>query len=93
MEPRRRLELVVRPRNLALRTAARLEEEIRAYPRIYGIFYTAMTRNRTLRNTVGRAKAAVRDAGSGPHASTAVEPALLRSRREQAVGARLGIPR
>lgn len=79
------------PRDAALRVAARLEQEIRAYPRVYSAFYAAMTRNRAIRDLVGRAKAGVRGGGAGAHSATVAEPPLLQARREAAVAARLGL--
>jgi hypothetical protein len=82
-----------RSRALVLRAAARLEQEIRAYPRVYAAFYAALTRNRTARTLVGRAKAGVRGGGAAVRTAAVEEPALLRRRREAAVAARLGLPR
>ena len=76
---------------LALRAAGRLEQEIRAYPRVYRVFYTALTHNRAVRTVVGRAKAGVRGGGAAAHTSAVEEPAVLRARREAAVAARLGL--
>lgn len=78
-------------RSLAVRAAARAEQEIRAYPRVHSAFYTALTRNKTVRDLVGRAKAGVRGGGAPAHAPSVAEPALLRARREAAVAARLGL--
>lgn len=78
---------VVRP------LAARVEQEIRAYPRVYTAFYGVLTRNAWVRDLVGRTKAGVRGGGALAHASAVQEPTVLRERREAAVAARLGLRR
>lgn len=89
MDPRAGVDVDLK--TLALRAAARAEQEIRAYPRVHSAFYTALTRNKVVRDLVGRAKAGVRGGGAPAHASSAEEPALLRGRREAAIAARLGL--
>lgn len=79
------------PRHLLLGAAARVEQEIRAYPRVYRAFYTVLTRYPPVRDLVGRAKAGVRGGGAASQSPGVVEPALLRGRREAAVAARLGL--
>jgi hypothetical protein len=83
--------LDVTPRHLLLRAAARLEQEIRAYPRVYRAFYEALNRCGPVRDLVGRTKAGVRGGGATSRPPAVVEPALLRARREAAVAARLGL--
>lgn len=78
-------------KGLTIRAAARAEQEIRAYPRVHSAFYTALTRNKAVRDLVGRAKARVRGGGVAAYASSGEEPPLLRARREAAVARRLGL--
>ena len=78
-------------RHLLLRVAARAEQEIRAYPRVYAAFYGALTRNRPGRGLGGRTKAGVRGPGAAARPHGVAEPALLRAQREQAVAQRLGL--
>lgn len=78
-------------RRLALRVAARAEQEIRAYPRLYSAFYAALTRNRRVRELVGRTKDGVRGGGAQLSRPTVQEPAALRALREDAVARRLGL--
>lgn len=71
--------------------AARLEQEIRSYPRLYSGFYTVLNRYEPLRRLAGRVKDDVRRGWEAPTPSSLEEPALLRARREAAVAARLGL--
>lgn len=78
-------------RDLAVALAARAEQEIRAYPRAYDLFYRALTRSSRVSALVGRAKDGVR-AGTAT-AGSAREPAdvpLVHERRVVAARRRLG---
>lgn len=74
------------------RLASRLEQEIRAYPRVYGAFYRALNASPAVRRTVGRVKTAVRE-GSMRSAAPASQPPLTEGdrRRRTATAARLGL--
>lgn len=78
-------------RHLALRVAGRLEQEIRAYPRVYAGFYRILNRKQAVRALVGRTKAGVRGGGASVRATSVQEPELLRRQREATVAARLGL--
>jgi hypothetical protein len=79
-------------RALAVRAAARAEQEIRAYPRLHAGFYAVITRNPALRNLAGKAKTRVRGAAS-PLARPVflLEDPEVQDRRRTAVAARLGL--
>jgi hypothetical protein len=75
-----------------LRVAARAEQEIRAYPRVYDGFYRALTRNAVVRRVVGRAKAGVRSRDDpGATGDQAPEAAAVAEARDRTVARRLGL--
>ena len=77
---------------LSWRTASRLEQEIRAYPRVYRTFYRALSASPTVRAAVGRIKTGVRE-GSTRAAPEPWQPPLTDGdrRRRTATAARLGL--
>jgi hypothetical protein len=86
------MDMVVTARALALRAAARAEQEIRAYPRVYRFFYEALNRSSRVRRAVGRAKSGVRGpAASWSHPLPEDAPEVV-CRREAAARVRLGLP-
>lgn len=72
--------------------AARLEQEIRAYPRVYSAFYRTLNASPAVRRGVGRVKRRVRQDGR-PLSAPAGAPALTLAlqRREQVTAVRLGL--
>jgi hypothetical protein len=77
---------------VAIRVAARAEQEIRAYPRLHNAFYTAVTRNPALRHLAGRARDRVRGAEAGRGAApVAGQEPEVEARRRAAVAHRLGL--
>ena len=60
-------------RRLAVAVAARAEQEIRAYPKAYDLFYRALTRSSRVSALAGRIKDGVRAGTSST--SAAAEPA------------------
>lgn len=77
---------------LGVRVAARLEQEIRSYPRLHRGFYVLITRNPVVRDLAGRVKDRVRGSGDTPTAEAVpAEPADLQARRLAGVAARLGL--
>lgn len=82
----------MRLRVLAVGLVSRVEQEIRAYPKAYDLFYRALTRSARARALVGRAKDRVR--ATTMTRSAADEPLddpLVVVRREQAAARRLGL--
>jgi hypothetical protein len=74
------------------RGAARVEQEIRAYPRVYMAFYRALNASPTVRRAVGRVKSRLRHGGAAPGAIRPQAPQTLADqRREQAITVRLGL--
>lgn len=72
--------------------ASRLEQEIRAHPRLHDAFYRLATRTPLFNSTVGRAKAAVRGAQADQVAVLRPEDSpRVNARREAAVAASLGL--
>jgi hypothetical protein len=79
-------------RGAAIQLAARAEQEIRAYPRLHAAFYGVVTRNATVRHFVGRVKNRVRGSSSAESAGPVLrDDPEVRTLREQAVAARLGL--
>jgi hypothetical protein len=80
-------------RALTIRLVAWAEQEIRAYPKLYNAFYTAVTHNAPLRNLAGRVKERLRASYSAYEGSRVLptEEPQVAERRAQAVAARLGI--
>lgn len=79
-------------RVLAVRAAARAEQEIRAHPRLHSAFYAVITRNATVRDVAGRLKNRVRGAGHVPLVQpAAVDDPEVTARRHASVAARLGL--
>lgn len=77
---------------MAVRAAARVEQEVRAYPRMYDAFYRALNRSPRIRALVGRAKVEVRSAGlAAARPQEPPESPVVRQRREAAVARRLGL--
>jgi hypothetical protein len=75
-----------------LRVAARAEQEIRAYPRVYDAFYRVLTRHDTVRRLVGRTKAGVRSRGDAvATGDRAPEAEAVTEARERTVARRLGL--
>jgi hypothetical protein len=77
---------------LLWRGAARVEQEIRAYPRAYDLFYRALTRSPRARALAGRAKDRVRTSTvtSKAAAEPQDDPAVVMA-RERAAARRLGL--
>lgn len=77
---------------VVLRVAARAEQEIRAYPRVYDVFYRVLTRNNAARRLVGRTKAGVRSRDdNGATGDQAPEATAVAEARERTVSRRLGL--
>jgi hypothetical protein len=75
------------------RGAARIEQEIRAYPRVYSAFYRTLNASPAARRAVGRVKSRVRHGGAVPGATRSHAPRTLADQcREHAVAVRLGLP-
>lgn len=75
-----------------VRTAARLEQEIRAYPRVHATFYRVLTRSARVRGLVGNAKAAVRgEAGRAMATPELKESQLVLQRRFESAARRTGL--
>lgn len=80
----------MRPRGLAVEIVARLEQEIRAHPKAYDLFYGALTRSSRVSALAGRARDGVR---AGRQSTSAAEPddaPLVHQRRVAAARRRLG---
>lgn len=86
---------MIRPnaRALGVRVASRMEQEIRAYPRVYRGFYALMGRSARLRVLAGGYKDRVRASAAEvvPAGRLRDIPDPLRPQRERAVAARLGL--
>lgn len=85
--------VVVVARTVARRVVARAEQEVRAYPRAYALFYRVLTASPAVRAVVGRLKADLREDGTGvlgPAPGTWPTTAA-ELRRTTAVATRLGI--
>ncbi len=81
-------------RRTPVRLAARLEQEIRAHPRVHSAFYKAISSNAALRRAAGSVKDRVRHS-SGTTATVPlvfVEPEV-RTRLLRGIAARLGLER
>lgn len=83
-----------RAKTVLWRVASRAEQEIRAYPRVYGAFYRALNASPAVRRTVGVVKSGVREDGTAVAVATALDPppGVRQDRRLAAVAARLGLP-
>lgn len=83
----------MRARNLVVGLVSRFEQEIRAYPRAYDLFYRGVTRSPRVRALVGRAKDRVR-LTTGAARSATEEPSddpLVAAARQEAAARRLGL--
>lgn len=75
-----------------VRTASRLEQEIRAYPRVHATFYRALARSARVRALVGITKAAVRgEAGQAAAPPDLEESPLVLRRRFDGAAQRTGL--
>lgn len=76
----------------AVRSVSRIEQEIRAYPRLYAAFYSALNASPAVRRTVGKVKTGVRE--DGTHVVQEVQDGplgLAERRRSAATAVRLGL--
>ncbi len=70
-----------------------VEQEIRAYPRLYASFYAVVTRSAATRALAGRAKDLVRNQhAAAPRATLDVPDQAMVHRRRQALRVRLALP-
>lgn len=74
-----------------VRAASRLEQEIRAYPRVHATFYRVLTRSARVRALVGTTKAAVRGESGQAAPSELDESPLVLSRRLDGAARRTGL--
>lgn len=81
-------------RTLVRRLVSRAEQEVRAYPRAYAVFYRALTASPAVRSVVGRLKTDLRQDGTGAISPPAEQWPLTaaEARRATATATRLGIP-
>lgn len=81
-----------RVRSAGWRVAGRVEQEIRAYPRVYLAFYRVLNASPAIRRGVGIVKAGVRGDGTTvPVAAASGPPDLAVQRRRAATAERLGL--
>ena len=80
----------VSPRGLAVALAARAEQEIRAYPKAYDLFYRALTRSSRVSGLAGRVKNLVRAGTTSASAAAPADAPLVHQRRVAAARQRLG---
>jgi hypothetical protein len=79
-------------RAILWRGAARVEQEIRAYPRMYSAFYRILNASPAARRAVGRVKSRVRHGRAVPGGTRSQAPQTLADqRREHATAVRLGL--
>ncbi len=79
-------------RTAAVRSASRVEQEIRAYPRLYAAFYRALNARPAVRRIVGKVKTGVREDGTHVAQQPPDGPlGLAERRRSTATAVRLGL--